>query len=49
MAALPAPRIPYAFAKQHGVLAVGNEGDAVVVLMRPDASADGLAELRRVL
>ena len=49
MAAVPAPRIPYAFAKQHGVLAVGNEGDAVVVLMRPDASVDGLAELRRVL
>ena len=49
MAALPAPRIPYAFAKQHGVLAIGNEGDAVVVLMRPDASVDGLAELRRVL
>ena len=49
MAASPAPRIPYAFAKQHGVLAVGNEGEAVVVLMRPDASVDGLAELRRVL
>ena len=49
MAAVAAPRIPYAFAKQHGVLAVGSEGDAVVVLMRPDASVDGLAELRRVL
>src|SRR5687767_696046 len=44
-----AHRIPYAFAKQHGVLAYAEEGDAVVVLLRPDASVDGLAELRRVL
>jgi general secretion pathway protein E len=44
-----AQRITYAFAKQHGVLPVGDEGQAVVVLVRPDASVDGLAELRRVL
>ncbi len=42
-------RIPYAFAKAHGVLAAGFEGDAVVVLMRPDATADGMIELKRVL
>lgn len=42
-------RIPYGFAKQHGVLAIGDEGDAVVVLLRPDATVDALAELRRVL
>jgi general secretion pathway protein E len=44
-----AQRIAYAFAKQHGVLPVGDEGAAVVVLVRHDASVDGLAELRRVL
>ena len=42
-------RIAYAFAKQHGVLAIGDEGASVVVLIRPDATVDGLAELRRVL
>ena len=42
-------RIAYAFAKQHGVLAIGEEGASVVVLIRPDATVDGLAELRRVL
>ena len=44
-----AARIPYAFAKAHGVLAAGFEGEAVVVLMRPDATADGMIELKRVL
>ena len=44
-----AQRIAYAFAKQHGVLAIGDEGANVVVLIRPDATVDGLAELRRVL
>ncbi|GIK84729.1 MAG: type II secretion system protein GspE [Betaproteobacteria bacterium] len=48
-AAAPGPRIAYAFAKQHGVLALGQEGEAVVVLVRPDATVDGIAELRRVL
>ncbi len=44
-----AARIPYAFAKAHGVLAAGIEGDAVVVLTRPDATADGIIEIKRVL
>ncbi|MEO8346100.1 MAG: type II secretion system ATPase GspE [Betaproteobacteria bacterium] len=44
-----AAQIPYAFAKSHGVLATGMEGDAVVVLTRPDASADGVVEIKRVL
>src|SRR4030095_12488432 len=44
-----AQRISYAFAKAQGVLALGDEGDAVVVLTRPDATIDGLAELKRVL
>jgi general secretion pathway protein E len=42
-------RISYAFAKAQGVLALGEEGDAVVVLTRPDATIEGLAELKRVL
>ena len=42
-------RIPYAFARAHGVLAWRSDGDAVVVLMRPDATVDGIAELKRVL
>jgi general secretion pathway protein E len=44
-----AARIPYVFAKMHGVLAYGNEGAAVVVLLRPDATVDGIAEVKRVL
>ena len=44
-----AARIPYAFVRTHGVLPVGIEDGAVVVLLRPDATVDGLAELRRVL
>jgi general secretion pathway protein E len=43
------PRIAYGFAKAHGVLALGMEGEAVVVLVRPDATVDGIAEVRRVL
>ena len=42
-------RIPYAFARAHGVLAWREEGEAVVVLMRPDATVDGIGELKRVL
>ncbi len=42
-------RIPYAFSRAHGVLACRVEGDAVVVLLRPDATVEGMAELRRVL
>ena len=45
----PSARIPYAFSRMHGVLAWRAEGDAVVVLMRPDATIEGLAELKRVL
>ncbi|MEO8754199.1 MAG: hypothetical protein ABI624_16130, partial [Casimicrobiaceae bacterium] len=48
-AATFAAQIPYAFAKAHGVLAAGIEGDAVVVLTRHDATADGVVELKRVL
>jgi len=44
-----AARIPYAFARTHGVLALADEGDAVVVLTRPDATIEGIAELKRVL
>jgi general secretion pathway protein E len=44
-----AAQIPYAFAKHHGVLAAGLEGEAVVVLLRPDATADGVIEIKRVL
>ena len=45
----PGAGIPYAFARTHGVLASRREGDAIVVLLRPDATIDGIAELRRVL
>ena len=45
----PAQRIPYAFARAHGVLALRDEGDAVLVLARADASVEGIAELKRVL
>src|SRR5438046_1093395 len=42
-------RIPYAFAQTHGVLAYASEGESVVVLLRPDATVDGIAEVKRVL
>ena len=48
-AAAFAAAIPYAFAKSHGVLAARMEGESVVVLTRPDASPDGVVEIRRVL
>jgi general secretion pathway protein E len=41
--------IPYAFARTHGVLAWGRNGDAAVVWLRPDATVEGIAEVRRVL
>jgi len=44
-----AAQIPYAFAKAHGVLAASVSGDAVVVLTRPDATPDGVVEIKRVL
>ncbi|MFO1317800.1 MAG: type II secretion system ATPase GspE [Burkholderiales bacterium] len=48
-AAAFAAQIPYAFAKAHGVLVAGAEGAALVVLLRPDATPEGIAELKRVL
>jgi len=49
--AAPSPTrlIPYAFARTHGVLALRDEGDAVLVIARSDASIEGIAELKRVL
>jgi general secretion pathway protein E len=44
-----ARRIPYAFAKAQGVLPLSEDEPIVRVLLRPDASVDGLAELRRIL
>ena len=43
----PARRVPYAFARTHGVLPLRDEGDAVLVLARTDASVEGIAELKR--
>ena len=49
-AAFPhAAQIPYAFAQAQGVLPGADEGVAVIVYTRPNASADGLSELRRIL
>ena len=49
-ATLPALKtIPYAFARSHGVLALRQEGESVLVLTRLDATLEGIAELRRVL
>jgi len=48
-AAAYAQRIPYAFARTHGVLPVAEDAGAVVVLLRPDATVEGIAELKRVL
>ena len=45
----PAARIPYSFARTHGVLALAEEDGVVVVITRPDATVDGIAELKRVL
>ncbi|MBS0328166.1 MAG: Flp pilus assembly complex ATPase component TadA, partial [Proteobacteria bacterium] len=44
-----AAQIPYAFSRAHGVLVAGQEGDTVIVLTRPDATVEGIAELRRLL
>src|SRR5881409_2101956 len=48
-AASPTQRISYAFARTHGVLALRDEADAVLVLVRADASLEGIAEVKRVL
>jgi len=45
----PSQRIPYAFARTHGLLPLRDEGEAVLVLARGDASVEGIAELKRVL
>ena len=45
----PSQRIPYAFARTHGLLPLRDEGEAVLVLARSDASVEGIAELKRVL
>ncbi len=42
-------RIPYTFARTHGVLAFAEEGESVIVLTRSDATLNGIAELKRVL
>src|SRR5213593_4703041 len=47
--ASPTQRVSYAFARTHGVLALRDEADAVLVLVRADASLEGIAELKRVL
>ena len=41
--------IPYAFARAHGVLPWGRSGEAAVLWLRPDATIEGIAEVRRVL
>ena len=47
--ATAAPRVSYAFARSHGVFPLHDEGDAVLVVARDDASVEGIAELKRVL
>ncbi len=47
--ATAAPRVSYAFARSHGVFPLRDEGDAVLVVARDDASVEGIAELKRVL
>lgn len=51
--ATPAPtvveRIPYTFARTHGVLPLKEDGGSVLVLARSDASVEGIAELTRIL
>src|ERR1700730_18441764 len=42
-------RIPYAFAKSHGVVVTALDGDVAQVAVRSDAHAGALAELRRAL
>src|SRR5690606_40924154 len=40
-------RLPYAFAKRHGVVIAAVHDDAVEVMHRPEISAEALLELRR--
>src|SRR3981081_2634467 len=43
------PRVSYAFASSHGVFPLRDEGDAVLVVARDDASVEGIAEPKRWL
>src|SRR5690606_20166554 len=43
----PAPRLPYAFAKRHGVVIAAVHDDTVEVMHRPEISAEALLVLRR--
>ena len=45
----PLRRLPYAFAKRHGVLVLEETADGVGVACRPGVSPRSLAELRRYL
>src|SRR5438132_1023955 len=47
--ASPTQRVSYEFTRTHGVLALRDEAEAVLVLARADASVEGIAELKRVL
>ena len=47
--AAAAPRVSYAFARTHGVFPLRDQGEAVLVVARDDASVEGIAELKRVL
>ncbi|HQR02571.1 MAG: type II secretion system ATPase GspE [Proteobacteria bacterium] len=46
---MTAPVIPYTFAKNHGILVTGHEGDQISILLRNNASATSVAEIRRSL
>ncbi|MDS4030196.1 MAG: GspE/PulE family protein, partial [Candidatus Contendobacter sp.] len=47
--AAPARRLPYAFAKRHGVLVLGETAEGIDIACRSDVSARSLLELRRSL
>jgi len=43
------PRVSYAFARRNGVLVENDDDGAPIAIVRPEASADALLELRRAL
>ncbi|MBI3344500.1 MAG: type II secretion system ATPase GspE [Gammaproteobacteria bacterium] len=47
--ALRTPRLPFVYAKRHGVLATGVDNGRIVIVCRPGVTAFTLAELRRLL
>ncbi len=49
LSAIEIPRLPYAFAKRHGVLALGAHDEQITVVYRPGVTAHSLVEARRVL